>query len=80
VGSNLTDSEAAWPGFRVTGNVAPVTVNPVPDKVAALTVSGAEPDEVRVKVCMAGVFRATLPNARLAVLTVRFGAVGDDAG
>ena len=80
VGSNWTDSEAVWPGLSVTGNAAPGIVNPVPDKVAALTVRGAVPDEVRVKVCRAGVFRATLPNARLAALTVRFGAVGDDVG
>lgn len=79
-GSNWTVREAVWPGFSVTGNVVPDIVKPVPDKVAELMVSGAVPAELNVRFCFAGVFKATLPNARLAELTVRVGAVGADDG
>ena len=63
----------AWLGFRVTGKVAPATVKPTPVKAAELTVTGAVPLEVKVTDFVAGVFNATLPKARVVVLTVRVG-------
>ena len=71
VGSNVTCSTADCPGFSVTGKVAPVIVNPVPVRVAALIVSGDVPDEVRVTDWLVGVLRVTFPKARLFVLRLR---------
>jgi hypothetical protein len=68
VGSNRTVSVAAWFGFNVSGNVAPDIVKPVPVNVAALTVTGSQLVEVRVRDCVVGVLTATLPNARLVAL------------
>ncbi len=51
--------------MRVTGNVAPETVNPAPPIVAALTVNGAAPAELSVTVCVVVVFTATLPKLKL---------------
>lgn len=45
VGANWRLNVAVWPAFRVNGNVAPDTVKPVPDAVAELTVTAAEPVE-----------------------------------
>ena len=50
-------------------------VNPVPVSEAEVMVTGAVPLEVSVTGRVVGVFRVTLPNARLAGLTVRFGLV-----
>jgi len=47
-GSNCTVKVAVWPGLRVAGNVTPEALNPVPVAVAALTVTAAVPDEVKV--------------------------------
>src|SRR5271170_2224697 len=68
VGSNPTSSVTARPGFRVTGNVAPDTVKPVPVTVAALTVTASVPVELSVRVCVEAVLTGTLPNATLAGL------------
>ena len=73
VGSNCTFSVADWPGFKVTGNVAPDTVKPLPLGVAELIVTGAVPVEVNVRGSLAGVFTVTLPNVRLAALSVNCG-------
>lgn len=56
-------------GFKVSGNVAPETVNPVPATVAALTVTAEVPVEDKVSVCVVAVFTLTLPNDRLDELT-----------
>ena len=48
VGSNCTFSVTDWLGFKVTGNVAPDIVKPVPLNVAELMVTGAVPVEVNV--------------------------------
>lgn len=48
VGANCRLSVAVWPAFRVNGNVAPDTLNPVPEAVAELTVTAAEPVDDRV--------------------------------
>lgn len=57
-------------GFKVSGKLAPETVNPVPATLAALTVTAAVPVEVRVSVWLAAVFTFTLPNDRLEELTL----------
>ena len=69
-GSNCTFRVTDWVGFKVTGNVAPDIVKPVPLKVAELMVTGAVPVEVNVTGCVDAVFTVTLPNVRLAALTV----------
>jgi hypothetical protein len=48
VGSNFTVSAVDWPGFSVTGRVAPETVKPAPVTATALTITGKLLDEVRV--------------------------------
>ena len=69
-GSNCTFSVTDWPGFKVTGNVAPDIVKPVPVSAAELMVTGAVPVEVNVTGCVEGVFSVTLPNIRLTALSV----------
>jgi hypothetical protein len=73
VGSNCTFSVTVWVGFRVTGNVAPDMVKPVPVRAPELMVTGDVPVEVNVTGSVVGVFNVTLPNARLAGLTVNCG-------
>jgi hypothetical protein len=68
---------SVWPGFKVTGNVGPESVNPVPLNVPEFTVTGAVPVEVKVTGCVDVVFTVTLPNVRLAVLTVNCGFATD---
>jgi hypothetical protein len=70
VGSNCTSSVTARLGFKVTGNVAPDIVNPVPLSVPELTVTGAVPVEVNVTGSIDGVFKATLPNVKSVALIV----------
>jgi hypothetical protein len=72
VGSNLTVSVAACPGFSVTGKL-PESPNPVPLSVAALIVSGAVPEEVSVTDWLTVELRATLPKDTLLVLSVSAG-------
>jgi hypothetical protein len=74
-GSKLMVSVATWPGLSVTGNPTPASPNPVPATDAPLIVSAAVPEEVSVTVFVVAVFRAMLPNATLAALTVSAGAV-----
>ena len=74
-GSNCTLSVTDWPGFKVTGNVAPDIVKPVPVSADELMVTGAVPVEVSVTGCVDGVFSVTLPNARLTALSVNCGLV-----
>jgi hypothetical protein len=52
--------------------VAPDIVKPAPDSVAALTVTDAVPEEVKVRVLVEVVFRVTLPKANVLALTVKF--------
>ena len=61
-------------GFKVTGKVAPDIVKPVPLNVAELMVTGAVPVEVNVTGSVEAVFTVTLPNVRLAALTVNVGS------
>jgi hypothetical protein len=53
----------------MSGNVAPVTLNPIPATVAALIVTAAAPFEVIVNDCVAGLFTFTFPNVILVALT-----------
>jgi hypothetical protein len=71
VGSNCAVKIAVWAGDRVSGNVTPEMLKPVPVTVAALIVMAAVPEEVKVTVCVAGVLTATLPKARLDALRLR---------
>ena len=66
-------SVTAWPGFKVTGNVTPEAVNPAPVSAAEAIVTGEVPVEVRVTGCVEAVFNVTLPNVRLAALSVNCG-------
>jgi hypothetical protein len=75
VGSNLTFNVTDWLGFKVTGNVAPDTVKSVPVNTAELIVTGAVPLEVKVTGWVDAVSTVTLPNVRLAALSVNCGLV-----
>lgn len=68
VGSNLTVSTVACPGFSVTGKLPPARENPVPDVVAALIVTAAVPLEVTVTEFATAVPTGTLPNESDVVL------------
>lgn len=57
----------------MTGNVVPELANPVPVNVPEFTVTGAVPVEVNVTGWVDVVFTVTLPNVRLAALTVNCG-------
>ena len=52
VGMNTSSNDTDCPGLRVTGNVIPVSVYPVPLSVAELTVTAPVPVDVRVNVCL----------------------------
>ena len=58
-------------GFSVTGKVAPDTVKPVPDTVAALIVNGPVPLEARVTDCVEEESTVTLPKLKPAGLMPR---------
>ena len=73
VGSNCTWMVMAMVGFRVTGNVAPEKLNPAPVILAALTVTGDVPVEVRVTDEVSAVPTGSLPKLRLLLLRVRTG-------
>ena len=68
VGLNCTFNVKDWPELSVTGKDAPETEKPVPASVAALTMTGIDPVEVRVMDCVADAFTVTLPNGRLVAL------------
>jgi hypothetical protein len=74
VGSNWTFKVAVWLEFSVRGKLAPEKEKPAPETVAELTVTGAVPVEVSIKVCVAGVFRVTLPKVMLEALMLSVGA------
>ena len=57
--------------MSVSGRVIPVAVKPAPEMLAELTVTGAFPVEVSVRVCVASVFTFTLPKFMLLALAVR---------
>lgn len=57
----------------MTGKLPPTKVNPVPDTVAAFTVTGEVPVEVKLKVFCAEVLTDTLPKPKVAEFTVNCG-------
>jgi len=73
VGTNCSVMFADWPGFSVTGVVPLVMEKPVPETVAALTVTAAVPVDVRVIVWVVAEFTITLPNAMLVALMLSVG-------
>lgn len=73
VGSNTTTNCVDWPGLSVAGNIEAAKVNPVPVKLAELTVNGAVPVDFSVTDWLASVFSVTLPKARVAVLKLSAG-------
>ena len=75
VGSNCTCNVAVCDGFSVIGKLPPTIVKPVPVIAAEFTVTGELPVDVKINVCVIGVFTVTLPKLRLAALTVSCGAV-----
>jgi len=77
-GVKFTFSIRVWPAFTVTGKVAPDTLKPVPDAVAALMVTGPVPVEYSATCCVPVVPTATLLNARLAVPTTSVGVTALD--
>ena len=70
VGSKCTFSITDWLGLKVTGNAAPDMVKPVPVSATELIVTGAVPVDLNVTGCVDTVFTVTLPNVKLAALTV----------
>src|SRR4051794_37146960 len=64
-GRKLTWMVSDWPEFSVAGNDALEIANPAPETVTDLTVNGASPDEVIVRVLVAVVFTVTSPKSRL---------------
>lgn len=61
VGANVAVNDALLPAPMLSGNVAPLTLNPVPEAVSWLTVSVALPAFVRVIVWCALLPTETLP-------------------
>jgi hypothetical protein len=73
VGSNRTFSVTDWLGLRLTGNLAPDIVKPVPVSAAELIVTGAAPVDVNVTGCADAEPTVTSPKVRPAVLTINCG-------
>jgi hypothetical protein len=67
-GSKFKSSVSAKFGFKITGNVAPDMVKPVPLKMAELIVTVAVPVDVMITGSVDVVFTVTFPKATLAVL------------
>lgn len=71
---------AVWPGLRVSGNLAPGTLNPAPLTAMELMVNGAVPVEVSVIGSVAVEPTVTLPKLRLVALTERVAVPAASAG
>ncbi|MFZ0745002.1 MAG: hypothetical protein WAM85_11385 [Terracidiphilus sp.] len=72
---NVIVNVAVWPAFSVKGAATPDSVNSEPATEMAEIVTGAVPVEVKVTVLEADIPTATLPKARLVVLTANVGVV-----
>ena len=57
--------------MSVSGKLCPAATNPVPDKAAALTVTGPVPVDERISGCVMEAFTGTLPKASVEVLILR---------
>jgi len=73
VGSKDTCSLMATVGFKVTGKVAPEIVNPVPVRLAELTVTADVPVELKVTYWVVAVPTGVLPKFKLVELNVSTG-------
>jgi hypothetical protein len=79
-GAKVTGNARVWPGDKVFGNVTGPREKPVPLTERELMVAAAVPVEDKVRVDADDVPSITLPNPRLAALTVRFGVAAAAAG
>jgi hypothetical protein len=70
-GSKTTLNVTAWPGFSVTGKLAPDTEKPAPVSVAALMVKAKLPVEFKVRDCVDDELTSTLPKTTLVALMLR---------
>ena len=70
VGVKMAEKDALLPALMDIGILAPLTLNPLPEGVACVTVNVAVPAFVSVIVCVPLLPTATLPNAALAGLIV----------
>jgi hypothetical protein len=61
VGAKMAANEALLPALIVIGKLTPLTLNPVPEAVAWVTVSVALPEFVKVIVCGTLLPTATFP-------------------
>jgi hypothetical protein len=80
VGAKVTGKARVWPGDNVFGNVTGPREKPVPPTEREVIVAAAVPVEDKVSVDADDAPSTTLPNARFAALTVRFGVAGATAG
>lgn len=75
-GVRLTVRAIDCPGWRVSGKVAPASLNPDPLTVAELTVRSRFPVDVRVSERVAVEFIVTFPKSRFVALTDRLRDLG----
>lgn len=80
VGAKVTGNARVWPGDKVFGKVTEPREKPVPLTERELIVAAAVPVDVKVSVDADAIPFTTLPNARLAALTVRVGVAAAAAG
>jgi hypothetical protein len=71
VGLNTRFRVVEFPGGNVAGKLSPVVVNPDPEVVAELIVTGAVPVEVRVSDCVDTEFNAACPKETELELALR---------
>ena len=64
----------ACPAFSVVGRLNDEAEKPLPVTATELTVTGPEPLEVSVTVCVVELFTTTEPNEMLVAFTVNAGA------
>ena len=73
VGSKVSVTLMAWPGFSVAGRLTGEAAKPLPVTATEFTVTGAVPVEVSVSVWVVALLTTTAPNAMLPVFRVRAG-------
>lgn len=75
VGMNFTGTVSELPELKVAGKVTVPSLNPVPDTLAALTVTDCPPVEVKVTVSVVVVPTWSLPKAMLEALELSVAAL-----
>ena len=63
----------ACPGLRVKGKLTEDIENPLPVSARVFTVTAEVPLDVKVTLCVVGVFTTTLPNGILVALALSTG-------